>query len=445
MPNSLITVREHTLKSKGGKLLILKLPANTTIDDVRASLNLNDSYPVPVLLKSREIDALDVYLRTGKVQRLKRLERALEYLQIGTRCRDVPKEWLIIKREEDWYRANASSMKLDPFHGLVPVTPAVLKELEQIWTQPKEISSNKLFWMSPEPRKICQQPFVLNWMKAESKSLMLAGGCVVMSLLDEAITKENPYDWDYFLVGADREKALRLIERMFGPGAARSRYAITQKEQQLILRLYESPAQVLHGFDVDSCKVGFFNGTIWMTRSCLWAWKNRTNVVDFNRRSPSYEYRLAKYSSRGFDVWIPEFDISKVNLYKLSTIDRVGLKGLDKLLVLCLTASKAKEKCDTDYDHTEARRRCAVNRARNGFPHYFTGTKTEITAVVVGGCRDTVDALTVQKDSDLKGRKLMIPHEIEFITIDPGQQSTGTFNPIDGGSAGWYDSRVYDC
>ena len=31
----------------------------------------------------------------------------------------------------------------------------------------------------------------------------------------------------------------------------------------------------------------------------------QTNTVDVTRRSPSYEVRLAKYSTRGFEVKVP--------------------------------------------------------------------------------------------------------------------------------------------
>jgi hypothetical protein len=36
------------------------------------------------------------------------------------------------------------------------------------------------------------------------------------------------------------------------------------------------------------------------------------NVVDFDRMSPSYESRLAKYMLRGFSIYIPDFDKKKI-------------------------------------------------------------------------------------------------------------------------------------
>lgn len=37
------------------------------------------------------------------------------------------------------------------------------------------------------------------------------------------------------------------------------------------------------------------------------------NTVDVTRRSPSYEVRLAKYSRRGFEVYVPALEREKVD------------------------------------------------------------------------------------------------------------------------------------
>ena len=71
---------------------------------------------------------------------------------------------------------------------------------------------------------------------------------------------------------------------------------------QIILRLYRSPAEVLMGFDVDCCSVGFDGKTVWALPRAREAFIRQQNSVDMTRRSPSYEMRLAKYSERGFEV-----------------------------------------------------------------------------------------------------------------------------------------------
>ena len=55
--------------------------------------------------------------------------------------------------------------------------------------------------------------------------------------------------------------------------------------------------------------------------------------MDMTRRSPSYEMRLAKYSSRGYAVLIPQFEEKRVDpqLFE-KRFDQ--LQGLARLLLL---------------------------------------------------------------------------------------------------------------
>lgn len=94
---------------------------------------------------------------------------------------------------------------------------------------------------------------------------------------------------------------------------------------QIVLRIYKSPAEVLMGFDIDSCAVGFDGERVWCGGRCWFvcstarrstrvrralpraqrAVTQRINVVDLTRRSLTYEVRLYKYAKRGFAVAIP--------------------------------------------------------------------------------------------------------------------------------------------
>ena len=76
---------------------------------------------------------------------------------------------------------------------------------------------------------------------------------------------------------------------------------------QVILRLYETYSEVLHGFDVDSCCLGFDGKNILFTERAILAIRDKINRVNFNRLSPSYEYRLAKYAHRGIRIYVPGF------------------------------------------------------------------------------------------------------------------------------------------
>lgn len=82
---------------------------------------------------------------------------------------------------------------------------------------------------------------------------------------------------------------------------------------QIVLRLYKSPAEVLAGFDVDAPSCAYDGKTVWANPRALVAMIRQANTVDMTRRSPSYEVRLAKYATRGFEVYIPDLDRKAVD------------------------------------------------------------------------------------------------------------------------------------
>lgn len=63
--------------------------------------------------------------------------------------------------------------------------------------------------------------------------------------------------------------------------------------------------------------------------SCI----TQCNYIDLSRRSPSYENRLAKYAQRGFEIYCPFLDRSKIDptIFERSF---KGTVGLARLLVL---------------------------------------------------------------------------------------------------------------
>ncbi len=77
---------------------------------------------------------------------------------------------------------------------------------------------------------------------------------------------------------------------------------------QIILRIYKSPAEVLMGFDVDSCCVGYDGKQVYCLPRARRAINTRMNLVDVDRQSTTYEVRLFKYAKRGFRVGVPGYD-----------------------------------------------------------------------------------------------------------------------------------------
>jgi len=98
-----------------------------------------------------------------------------------------------------------------------------------------------------------------------------------------------------------------------------------------VLRLYKSPAEVLMGFDVDCCSVGYDGKRVWMMPRAHNAIVSQYNIIDISRRSPSYEVRLAKYAERGFEVLIPTLNRAMIDpqIYE-KPFDKV--QGLARLL-----------------------------------------------------------------------------------------------------------------
>ena len=155
-------------------------------------------------------------------------------------------------------------------------------------------------------------------------------------------------DIDLFLYGLNEEEAeKKLLEiydavvaaNPFPVRAFRSANVITLVSKypfrhiQIVLRLYNSPSEILMGFDVDCCAVGFDGERVVMCPRTNMAFRTQSNLVDMSRRSPSYEMRLAKYANRGFEVMVPFLDRSRIDpfLYEKSFHQA---KGLSRLLLL---------------------------------------------------------------------------------------------------------------
>ncbi|MEW5318960.1 MAG: hypothetical protein WDW38_010139 [Sanguina aurantia] len=71
--------------------------------------------------------------------------------------------------------------------------------------------------------------------------------------------------------------------------------SVEEFKAQIILRLYDSPAQVIHGFDIDACQVLYNGNQVWASRD---ARHTGAMLVQPAHHSPSSVGRLAKYSQR---------------------------------------------------------------------------------------------------------------------------------------------------
>ena len=104
---------------------------------------------------------------------------------------------------------------------------------------------------------------------------------------------------------------------------------------QIVLRLYDSPAEVLLGFDVDCASVAYDGADVWALPRAVRALKTCTNVLNPLHAWPvraAYEFRLAKYAWRGYAVVVPGLDFAKVDHERIRDNDLSKLSGLARLL-----------------------------------------------------------------------------------------------------------------
>ena len=155
-------------------------------------------------------------------------------------------------------------------------------------------------------------------------------------------------DVDLFLYGLDEKQAVEKIKQietrirdsiLSETTTIRTKNAITIASQypirhvQIVLRLYKNVSEILTGFDVDCSSVAYDGSQVWATPRAIGALITQINTIDLSRRSPSYENRLSKYSHRGFEVFWPLLDRSRIDptIFERS-FSRV--MGLGRLLVL---------------------------------------------------------------------------------------------------------------
>ncbi|OJD16461.1 hypothetical protein AJ78_03360 [Emergomyces pasteurianus Ep9510] len=152
-------------------------------------------------------------------------------------------------------------------------------------------------------------------------------------------------DVDLFIYGLDEKQAIDKIKQiekcirdsiLEEVSVIRTKNALTivskypTRHIQIVLRLYKSVSEILTGFDVDCACTAFDGHQVWASPRAIAAFATQTNSVDLTRRSPSYENRFAKYAHRGFEVYWPALDRSKLDptIFERSFNHVVGLARL---------------------------------------------------------------------------------------------------------------------
>lgn len=200
--------------------------------------------------------------------------------------------------------------------------------------------------------------------------VIIAGGSVLRALtVKEGLRPEEWWqsgksDIDIFIHSSTPVEATRITKRIFyalttnherwvivrGKGVVTIHswdghggdYRIGRKIQ-VVLRLYDSPAEVLYGFDVDCCSCAYDGQKVWATPRCLLAIRSGNNILNPlhswpNR--PSYEIRLAKYANRGYAVAVPGLDMRRIDDRRIRAASLENTNGLARLIKVAFAVEK---------------------------------------------------------------------------------------------------------
>ncbi|ROV99873.1 hypothetical protein VMCG_06284 [Cytospora schulzeri] len=165
-------------------------------------------------------------------------------------------------------------------------------------------------------------------------------------------------DVDLFLYGMTEEEAVEKISQietrirdsiLTETTTVRTKNAITICSQyptrhiQIVLRIYKNVSEILTGFDIDCSGAAYDGKQVYCTPRALQSYITQINHVDLSRRSPSYENRLSKYSHRGFEVYWPNLDRSRIDptIFERSFQRTLGLARL--LVLERLPTSSARD------------------------------------------------------------------------------------------------------
>ncbi|KAL4964077.1 ankyrin repeat protein [Aspergillus stella-maris] len=223
-------------------------------------------------------------------------------------------------------------------------------------------------------------------------------------------------DVDLFLYGLTEEQAIEKIKQiercirdsiLTEVSTIRTKNAITIVSQyptrhvQIVLRRYKSIAEILTGFDVDCSCAAYDGKQVYLAPRAVGAYMTQVNQVDLTRRSPSYENRLSKYSHRGFEVFWPDLDRSRIDpsVFERSFTRTVGLA---RLLVL----EKLPKSSDRD-------QYLAQRRKERGRPPVHTYYRPTLHGNIKNDWQDEV-AEWVEEDEVSDYHTFTIPYGVKF-------------------------------
>ncbi|KXX77462.1 Ankycorbin [Madurella mycetomatis] len=308
-----------------------------------------------------------------------------------------------------------SELLKDPHVNILPLftddTPKIKIRARNLNEETEEEKSKYIMPLAKEVRRLDGSPAIVQSLKdfqrnfnifSESSlveldwsNVVAAGSSVVNCLLpvpDEYNASKRKLrefyhekfcpasDVDLFLYGLTEEQAIEKIKDietrvrdalLTETTTVRTKHAVTICSQyptrhiQIVLRIYKSISEILTGFDVDCSGAAYDGKQVYCTPRALQSYMTQVNHIDLSRRSPSYENRLSKYSHRGFEVYWPGLDRSRVDptIFERSFQRTLGLARL--LVLERLPTSSAREAYQDR--RREERGRPPIDRYRRNF------------------------------------------------------------------------------
>ena len=245
----------------------------------------------------KQFIALTSFLRGGRFQVDEDIYPFFEFTGFPNDS-GYPLEFYSVRLRDRWIRDHMYSLRLHDVddYALVDITDRLPEIGGKINVQAQE---------------------VLKDMIHTTGNVVVAGGSVLHAL---GITDKTS-DIDMFVVDSDGHEILNRLTsmhefRLYHQERCTQIYRSHEVSVplQLIHRRYRSMSEVVHGFDLDCCGVLYDGEKYYCTERTLYSLRNRCNWVDHTRSSPSYVYRLLKYSQRGFKVKLPGITSCNLNM-----------------------------------------------------------------------------------------------------------------------------------
>lgn len=470
------------------------------------------------MIESSEFEALADYFNKGIIPTIDQYH-IFEYMKLDCSVYDLS---MVVENDmrENMYVTNDTKYE-DMHYGM--------RKLDKYFWDNLEIPFPEGDNILVPYRRLVKQPFEDIMFKLEKmfleltqiKGVFIAGGAIFCTMFGLPINDVDLFIYDGTIKEANaRLKIIHNIYLHTDPKITRTTNAITisnidyfngssvirysYKEVQVILRLYKTKSEILHGFDVDSCCFGYDGSSIWMTKRAEHFLLSGLNHVNFNRISPSYEHRLGKYLCRGVGVKIPGFsknliDTTMLKEYFKSFLTKDGnyntyktnrqsfkLAGIDKLLFYYwknyLNGTKKGMKYNVDSidisvsDYYMSKNRYAHEKWLDEIIEYMYNTADKYleASEKYMPLLDNMDVTNILTNHIIKARRITyltvednnldsiinieeslyealsyvskweFPRVLEWKVTNPGEQMTGTFHKtvLEDNSI-WYKGSFY--